>query len=178
MDGVCTYMLLFSGSPKVTYYSNRTVAFEGNKVNFICNATNDEDAIKPVQISWYNGTQLLEPDGKHVIIYNEYDNMTDEIHSILILDSINTTDHGQYICRAYNDPLCYTEEKINLTVECEFVSYAKGVPIAISLFLIHLIPHKYVCNQNNHLSFPNINVYKLRHLFKPLSLKVTTTLML
>ena len=114
------YILLFSGSPKITYYSNRTVSFEGNKVNFICNATNDEDAIKPVQISWYNGTQLLEPDGKHVIIYNEYDNMTDEIHSILILDSINTTDHGQYICRAYNDPLCYTEKKINLTVECEF----------------------------------------------------------
>ena len=98
------------------------IVFEGNKIILICNATNDEDSIDPVQISWYNGAQLLKPNGKNVIIYNKYDNITDQIHSVLVLDPTNRTDDGEYICRAFNDILCYTENKINLTVECEFVN--------------------------------------------------------
>ena len=47
-----------SGSPNITYYTNGIVVFEGKKVTLICNATNDGDAIDPVQISWYNGTKL------------------------------------------------------------------------------------------------------------------------
>ena len=93
--------------------------FERKKVNMVCNATNDGDAIDPVQISWYNGTKLLKSDGEHVIIYKKHDTITDQIHSILVLDSVNITDDGEYICRAYNDPLCYTEKKINLTIECK-----------------------------------------------------------
>jgi len=112
-----------SGSPNITYHSNGIVRFEGKKANLICNATNDEDAIDPVQISWYNDTKLLKPDGKDVIIYNKYDKVTDQIYSELLLDSVNNTDDGEYICRAFNNPLCYTENKINLTVECEFILY-------------------------------------------------------
>ena len=78
------------------------------------------DAVDPVQINWYKGTQQLEPDGNHVTIYSERDNITDQIHSILVLDSVNITDDGEYFCRAFNNPLCYTESKINLTVECKF----------------------------------------------------------
>ena len=108
------------GSPSITYYSSRIVAFEGDKVNLLCNATNDGDAIDPVQISWYNGTKQLKSDGKNVTVYSKYDSVTDQIQSILVLDSVNNTDDGEYICQAFNHPLCYTEEKINLTVECEF----------------------------------------------------------
>ena len=93
--------------------------FERKKVNMVCNATNDGDAIDPVQISWYNGTKLLKSDGEHVIIHKKHNTITDQIHSILVLDSVNSTDNGEYRCRAYNDPLCYTEKKINLTVECK-----------------------------------------------------------
>ena len=110
------------GSPNITYYSNEQITFEGNKVIIKCNATNDKDAIDPVQITWYNGTQLVKSNGKHVTIYNKHDADTDQIYSVLVLESINVTDDGEYICRAFNNPLCYTENKINLIVECEFVS--------------------------------------------------------
>ena len=118
---MCT--ILSPDSPNITYHTNAVVIFEGNKVNMVCNATNDRDAIDPVQISWYNGTKLLKSDGKHIIIYNEYYAVTDQIHSILTLDRVNYTNDGKYTCRAYNNPLCYTENKITLTVECEFFMF-------------------------------------------------------
>ena len=115
----CCYTCV--GSPNITYYSNPIITFEGNKVILVCNATNDGDAIDPVQISWYNGTKLIKPDGKYVTIYHNYDAIIDQIYSVLVLDSANNTDDGEYICRAFNNPLCYSENKINLTVECEFI---------------------------------------------------------
>ena len=134
------------GSPNITYYSNEIITFEGSKVNLVCNATNDGDAIDPVQISWYNGTQLLEPDGKYVTIYNKHDTATDQIHSILVLDSINSTDDGEYSCRAFNHPLCYTETKINLTVECEFLYNYNCFAILFSYVHVILYVHTYVCS--------------------------------
>ena len=74
-----------------------------------------------MQISWYNRTRLLKSDGKYVTIDNKHSSDSDQIQSILILNSINNTDSGEYICRAFNNPLCYIEEKIKLTVECEFI---------------------------------------------------------
>ena len=109
------------GSPSITYYSSGITVFEGNKVKLVCNATNDRDAIDPVQISWYNGTQLVKSHGKFVTIYDKHDVVTNQIYSVLVLDSVNITDVGEYICRAFNNPLCYTENKINLTVECKFI---------------------------------------------------------
>ena len=85
-----------------------------------CNATNDEDATDPVQISWYNGTQRLKSTENLVTIYNKFDKSTDQICSILVIDSVTHYDDGEYTCQAFNNPLCYTEDKIILTVECEF----------------------------------------------------------
>ena len=110
------------GSPSITYYSSGTTIFEGNKLSLVCNATNDRDAIDPVQISWYKGTQLVKSNGKHVTIYTKHDAVIDQIYSVLVLESVNITDDGEYICRAFNNPLCYIENKINITVECEFVA--------------------------------------------------------
>ena len=107
----------------------------------VCNATNDGDAIDPVQISWYNGTKLLKSDRNYITIYNRHDNVSNKIQSLLILDSVNSTDDGEYICRAFNDPLCYTEIKINLIVECEFIDIIIALPIfkvAIPLSMIVL----------------------------------------
>ena len=116
---LCNFLHLL-GAPSISYHSSEVVAFEGDKVNMICNATNDKDSVDPIQISWYNGTQILKPDGKHVIIYSKYDNTTDQLSSTLVFDPVNHTNDGEYICRAFNHPFCYTEDKINLTVECEF----------------------------------------------------------
>ena len=115
------YSCINTGSPNITYYSNGITTLEGNTVNLICNATNDKDAIDPVQISWYNGTELIIPDREHITIYSNNDTVTDQAHSVLVLDNVSITDDGEYVCRASNDPLCYTENKIKLTVECKFV---------------------------------------------------------
>ena len=92
-------------------------AFEGNRVDMVCNATNDEDANIPVQISWYNGTKLIKPDGKHVVVNNVQNNATGQVHPV------NYTNDGDYVCRAFNHPLSFTENKIKLTVECELPNY-------------------------------------------------------
>ena len=108
----------------------------------VCNATNDGDAIDPVQISWYNGTKLLKSDGSYITIYNKHDTVTDQIQSLLILDNVNNTDDGEYICRAYNDPLCYTENTINLTVECEFidiiVAYSHNYLVTFKVVILYM----------------------------------------
>ena len=93
--------------------------FEGNKVNLICNATNDVDATDPVQISWYYGTLIITPDGEYVMVNNIRDNATGQMNSVLSFDSVNYTNDGVYICRAFNHPLSFTENRIQLTVECE-----------------------------------------------------------
>ena len=108
------------GAPYITYYSVEMVTFEGNTVDLVCNATNDADANIPVQISWYNGTELIKSDGKHVMVNNEHNNVTGQVHSVLSLNAINYTDDGEYVCRAFNHPSSFTESRITLTVECEF----------------------------------------------------------
>ena len=109
------------GPPNITFYSSGIISFEGEKVIIVCNATNDEDAVNFVQISWYNRTRLLKSDGKFVTIDSKCSSDSDQIQSVLVLDSVNNTDSGEYVCRAFNNPLCYSEEKIKLTVECKFV---------------------------------------------------------
>ena len=60
-------------------------------------------------------------------IYSKHDNATDQIYSVLVLDSVNITDDGEYFCRAFNDPLCYAERKTRLTVECKFIAMPASV---------------------------------------------------
>ena len=74
-----------------------------------------------MQITWYNRTRLLKSDRKYVTIDNKRSSDFDQIESVLVLDNVNNTDSGEYICRAFNNPLCYSEEKIKLSVECEFI---------------------------------------------------------
>ena len=85
----------------------------------VCNATNDADANIPVQISWYNNkTELIKPDGKYVMVNIVQNNATGEVHSILSFNPVNYTNDGEYVCRAFNHPLLFTESRIKLTVEC------------------------------------------------------------
>ena len=107
------------GAPYITYHSAEVVTFEGNRVDLVCNATNDADAIDPVQINWYNGTELIKPDGKHVMVNNVQNNVTDQVHSVLSFGYVNYTNNGDYVCRAFNHPLSFSESSIKLTVECE-----------------------------------------------------------
>ena len=108
------------GAPYITYHSDEVIVFEDNRVDLICNATNDPDANIPVQVSWYNGTELIKPDRKHLIVDNKENNVTGEVHSVLSLNPVNYTDDGEYVCQAFNHPSSFTESRITLTVECKF----------------------------------------------------------
>ena len=90
----------------------------------VCNATNDEGANIPVQISWYNGTELIKSDRKHVVINNVQNNATGQVQSVLSFNPVNYTNDGDYVCRAFNHPLSFSENKIKLTVECELPNYS------------------------------------------------------
>ena len=110
-------------APVINYYSPAIVTFEGNRVELVCSATNDVDAIIPVQISWYYRSMVIKSDGESVLINNTRNNATGEINSVLSFDHINFTNDGVYTCRAFNNPLSFTENQIELTVECEFLVY-------------------------------------------------------
>ena len=64
----------------------------------MCSATNNEDYTDPFKISWYNGTQLLQPDGKNYLIYRKYDTMNEQIYSKLNLSSVTYYDNAVCIC--------------------------------------------------------------------------------
>ena len=105
------------------FYSGEMIKVEGNRVDMMCNATNDEDANIPVQISWYNGTELIKPRDQHVVVNSVQNNATGQVHSVLSIYPVNYTNDGDYVCRAFNHPLSFTESKIKLTIECELKQF-------------------------------------------------------
>ena len=112
--------LIYKGPPVINSITDNTIAFKGNKVYLICNATNDIDAINPLRVDWYKDKGVsLEADSKHVVVRNTTDPVTGQVQSVLLFDPVNYTDGGVYTCHAFNDDDCFTEDKINLTVECE-----------------------------------------------------------
>ena len=96
---------------------------EGNKTRLVCNATNDADAVNEVQITWFykNLTSIypVVPDNNRVRIDNK--NLSSrQLHSKLILDPINRTDEGEYICKARNHPQSSTESSTRVTIKSKF----------------------------------------------------------
>ena len=94
---------------------------EGDKLNLICSAVNDVDAIHPLQIYWYKGDKLVTPNGKNIILYNEADIASRQVNSTLLLDPVNRTDDGVYTCRVFNHNDSFSELKTTLTVQCMVV---------------------------------------------------------
>ena len=91
---------------------------EDNKVNLVCIAINDVDAILSLQVNWYKGNHLVIPNGKRIIIHNEANKDSRQLISTLLLDPINHNDHGVYTFRASNHHGSYSETRIDLTVQC------------------------------------------------------------
>ena len=116
---VISYSMYNTGPPIIKFISNHTTSIEGKKVNLICSAVNDVDAIHPLQIYWYKGN--VTPNGSHIIIYNEIDNTTKQLNSTLLLDPVNRTDDGVYTCRAFNRNDSFSESNTTLTVQCMLV---------------------------------------------------------
>ena len=91
---------------------------EGNKTRLVCNATNDVDAVNPVQITWFykNLTYPVVPDNSRVIIHNIKNSSGRQLHSTLFLDPIHRTDEGVYICKASNDRQSNTESSTKVMI--------------------------------------------------------------
>jgi len=109
--------LSFHIGPPTSTVIKPITTFEGEKVNLMCNATNDIDAPHPVKVNWYKGNQLLRPNGGRVLVYSKL-NASNEIVSVLLFDPVNHTDDGKYTCRSFNHPLSFSEVTTTLTVEC------------------------------------------------------------
>ena len=107
------------GPPMIYFISNDTVSQEGDKVNLICIAINDVDAIHLLHVNWYKGNTLVIPNGKRILLYNETDDPSRQLNSTLLLDPVKRIDDGEYTCRAFNHPNSYSESKTNLIVQCK-----------------------------------------------------------
>ena len=94
---------------------------EGDKVNLICSAINDFDAVHPLQINWYKGNKLVTPTKRHVVLYEEADNVSRQQNLTIVFDSVNHTDNGEYTCRAFNHNNSFSELKTNLTIQCTYM---------------------------------------------------------
>ena len=108
------------GPPKITYISADMTYLEGTKASLVCNATNDEDAVNKVQITWFyiNSTSLYQVmSSNNHIIHNVGNSTIGQSYSILLFDSVNRTDEGVYICRASNHPQSNTESSTKVKIE-------------------------------------------------------------
>ena len=117
---MCYILYTNIGPPNITYISHDTVSLEGNKSKLICIANNDNDSDQSVNIQWYRSSSIrIKSDESHILIHNSPDEDTGQLKSELLFDPVNRTENGVYTCRALNDPNCYTEKNVKLTVECK-----------------------------------------------------------
>jgi len=142
---VCVLLLVhehtFIGAPIITSVSKDTVSAEGSSVTLMCNATNDIGAIEELKIVWLQKTSSLREQEMEIkgykLIYSTADSFAGKIHSLLQFYSVNRTDDGEYICRAFNHPKSYTEAKVNLTIECKLnVKYQKSNVINVIYYTL------------------------------------------
>ena len=103
----------------------------------MCNATNDVDALDEVKIVWLRKISTLKEQeikiNRNRLIYNTTDSSTGKVHSVLLFDPVNHTDHGEYICRAFNHRRSYSEANVSLIIKCKLNKQL--VHSAINLFI-------------------------------------------
>ena len=107
------------GPPVIDYVNEEIVSLEGRKVLLTCAVTNDADAVGALTIVWYNSVgDEVKPERGHILVYNRTISNTGQVESVLLFDPVHHTDHGDYTCRASNNPHTFVESKTSLTVEC------------------------------------------------------------
>ena len=109
------------GSPKIVSLSDSTTVVEGESVRFICEATNDLDAIEDVTIRWFNDT-LMKNDDRITINNTMETGPNRSVMSTLIINPVIHQDSGQYKCEASNHPNVSVRNTTDLTVRCKFTS--------------------------------------------------------
>jgi len=106
------------GPPEITYITPDMTYLEGREVRLICNVTNDGDAVNQTKIVWYHKSLTsfyqVVPNNQHVHIM--INSNARQSHSILLFDPVNRTDEGEYVCKASNHLLSYTESSTKVLI--------------------------------------------------------------
>ena len=113
-----------SGPPVINFISTHTVVSEGKEVKLSCVVTNDDDAEDPLHIVWHNpdGVKIVSNTTHFSIRYINH-TVSGQLESVLSFYSINRSDDGEYICKAFNHLKSHAKIKTNLTVECKLTSF-------------------------------------------------------
>ena len=119
---LCMY-INYVGVPTIINISKETTIFENEKAILRCIATNHFDTDSSIKTLWYDHSGMQVTSRHGVIIYNEVDKVSSKVKSTLVLDHVNHTYAGIYICRAFIHPTFYSEAVTNLIVECKIMMY-------------------------------------------------------
>ena len=78
-----------------------------------------------IQYKLTKGKDLIVPNWKHVLLYNETTKASKQLKSSLLLDVVNSTDDEVYTWQAVYHPDSHSESQVNLTVECKMINYTE-----------------------------------------------------
>ena len=101
-----------------------TTVIEGENISFVCEVTNDPDAIEDVTIRWYddNDHRLRDQVDRITISNTTETHPNRTVMSTLTIDSVIHQDAGQYRCDARNYPELMVSDTTQLTVQCKLPS--------------------------------------------------------
>ena len=97
-------------------------AAEGSSVNFVCDVTNDPEAVGThnVTILWFGVDYSRINNGdRYSTESSSRDDYMESFISTLTIDPVLRPDLGTYKCQAFNNIKLTDNENIDLTVECE-----------------------------------------------------------
>ena len=116
-------VLLLLGPPIISLPYNATVV-EGENISFVCEITNDPDAIEDITLSWFsnNGHKLSDKDDRITISNTMETHPNRTVMSTLTIDPVIHQDAGQYRCVALNHPELMVSDTTQLTVQCKLTS--------------------------------------------------------
>ena len=103
---------------------NDATIVEGESISFVCEVTNDPDAIEDVTIRWFDyvSHRLRDQDDRITISNTTETHPSRTVMSTLTIDPVIHQDAGQYRCVALNHPELMVSDTTQLTVECKLTS--------------------------------------------------------
>ena len=98
------YYYTYVGPPFIVSLSDNTVVFEGDRVSFMCEVTNDPDAIEDVTFRWFdnNEDKLSNQDDRININDTVETHPSRTVVGTLTIDPVLLHDACQYRCSALN----------------------------------------------------------------------------
>ena len=118
------YYYTYVGPPFIVSLSDNTVVFEGDNVSFMCEVSNDPDAIEDVTFRWfYNNEHRLSNQDYRININNTVETHPSRtVVGTLTIDPVLLHDAGQYRCSALNHAEQIVYNTTQLIVRCKLTS--------------------------------------------------------